>query len=119
MIVGGPSAFREVLAGILEDEGHVVCALSNATEAEEYLRTQPIPEVLVLDVDGHGTGTEGLFTAIKPTQVRVVILSSENDAPERAESLGFAGGLVKPIEIPALMSLLASSPDVMQPPVVD
>ena len=98
---------REGLAVILRREGYDVALAANGQEALDYLRDNPAPDLVLLDmlmpvVDGWQLLTR-LHEMRPPPRVLVV---SGTDAVGREWALahGCAGSLRKPIEAEALLA---------------
>lgn len=49
LILDDDDAIRESVQSILEDEGHLVTAFAKGDEALAYLRTHPVPHVILTD----------------------------------------------------------------------
>ena len=50
LVVDDDIDIREALSEVLEDAGYRVAAAANGAEAWEYLRTQPLPSLILLDM---------------------------------------------------------------------
>ena len=102
---------RDAFGHVLRQNGYAAVLAGNGQEALRYLRNNPAPDVILLDmfmpeVDGWGFLHERL--ADSPlSRVPVVILTALGSAcPQWAASLGASGYLRKPIATGSLLEEL-------------
>jgi CheY-like chemotaxis protein len=110
LIVDDDEDIREVLALILQAEGHRVEVASDGLEALDRLRGGPAPSLILLDLMMPRLDGEGLMKLLardsRLAHIPVCIISGHQDAREKASQLGAAGCLVKPIELEQLSALI-------------
>jgi CheY-like chemotaxis protein len=107
LLVEDEASIRADLAEILRDEGYSVAAVKNGKEALEWLRAQPAPRVILLDLmmpvmNGWDFRCEQLNDA-SLAAIPVVLLSGASDAEQHTATLGVAASLTKPIRIERLL----------------
>jgi DNA-binding response OmpR family regulator len=81
LIVDDDSGIRDLLEFKLEHNGFEAAVGANGKECLEYLRSNPLPDVVVLDVAMPGIDGIETFEAIEEeygTDVPVVLLSGKN-----------------------------------------
>jgi CheY-like chemotaxis protein len=112
LLVEDDTDSREILAEILEEEGYRVACAANGQEALDYLQsnTSP-PRLILLDLmmpvmDGWQFLDEQRRTPNLAT-IPVVIVTGMG-ARTRKNGLGVAGYLLKPIDVTALLGMVAS-----------
>jgi CheY-like chemotaxis protein len=103
---------REAIGDVLSEEGYTVAMADTGQQGLHCLRgADPLPDVILLDLmmpvmDGwmfrQEQKREPAWDAIP-----VIVLSAAGNARERAESIGAAGCLRKPLDIDELLALLA------------
>jgi CheY-like chemotaxis protein len=99
--------FREGLEDVLDDLGYAVTAAASGREALEALRTEPRPDVILLDLrmpdmDGRTFRREQLRDSTL-SQIPCVIVSGSREVEEEARSLGAAAVLAKPFRVRTLI----------------
>jgi two-component system chemotaxis response regulator CheY len=102
LVVEDDPMIREVLAGLLADEGYDVELASHGREALQRLRERR-PDLIVLDLmmpvmDGWRFRAEQRQLA-DCSDVPVVVLSAVRDLGEQANRLDAAGAIHKPFEL--------------------
>jgi CheY-like chemotaxis protein len=107
LIVEDNPATRSALKALLEREVYRVACAANGREALEYLQRAELPCVILLDLnmpvmDGwefrqRQRADPGL------AHIAVVVVSSEENLPQVAASLGAAGYAHKPVEFAELL----------------
>jgi CheY-like chemotaxis protein len=114
LIVEDNPIARESLAAILEREGYEVAAFENGLQGVDYLATNPIPDVIVLDMllpvlDGWQFLDRMSVMNLKPKPW--IILTSGHPAIGRDWALahGCNGFLRKPIAAGALFEEIGSA----------
>ncbi|HEX3758777.1 MAG TPA: ATP-binding protein [Kofleriaceae bacterium] len=112
LVVDDNEDARGLLADILSQLGHDVRAVGDGPQALAMLR-EFTPDVAVLDIglpgmDGYELAAQ-LHRALPGSGVRVIALSGYGQASDRArsEAAGFAGHLVKPVEVRRLLEAIA------------
>jgi CheY-like chemotaxis protein len=125
LIVEDEPSIRVVLTEILEDEGYPAASVSNGLEALVYLRGRAeLPHVILLDLGMPVmSGWEFREEQLQDGTIRgipVIVMSALPDLDRKAAALGVAGCLHKPMDINALLGMVAqyyplSSRDVWQP----
>ena len=99
--------FREGLADVLDDLGYPVTSAASGREALDVLRTEPLPDVILLDLrmpdmDGK-TFREAQQGDSALRQIPCVVVSGSREVEEEARSLGAAAVLAKPFRIQTLL----------------
>jgi CheY-like chemotaxis protein len=99
--------FREGLEDVLDDLGYAVTAAASGREALEALRTEPRPDVILLDLrmpdmDGRTFRREQLRDSTL-SQIPCVVVSGSREVEEEARSLGAAAVLAKPFRVRTLI----------------
>lgn len=107
-IVEDDADVREMLAQALELEGYSVSAAVNGQDALDKLRTESPPCVILLDLM-MPIMNGWQFLAIQATDpalaaIPVVVLSGDATLDTKAQSLGAAGYMRKPISIDTLFT---------------
>src|SRR5689334_11025174 len=101
LVVEDDGAINEMLAQIFEEEGYTVVAVDNGRAAIAYLRANPAPCMILLDVMMPVmNGFQFLGEQQSDPQlaaIPVVVLTADVRAAERARSLAVANVLNKPI----------------------
>lgn len=112
LIVDDHRDFRETLAEVLDDAGYRVGCAANGREALARLRQGPTPFLILLDLQMPVmNGWEFLrCRADEPTLARVpvIVISACADDPGTRSSLSDCQLLKKPIDLPALLELVAA-----------
>ena len=112
LIVEDEAAIRYLITEILEDEGYRVVSVSNGLQALVYLRGYTeLPRLILLDLGMPVmSGWEFREQQQRDRTLRgipVIIMSALPDLDRRAAALGVAGCLDKPIDINALLGMVA------------
>jgi CheY-like chemotaxis protein len=101
---------RDAISDVLQEEGYRVATAETGRQALECLREGPLPDVILLDLmmpvmDGWEFRKE---QAREPSwaSIPVIVLSAVGNTNERAESIGAAGCLRKPLDIDELLTML-------------
>jgi CheY-like chemotaxis protein len=111
LIVEDDTDIREAMAQILTDEGHVVVSASDGRQGLQQLRERA-PDLILLDLmmpimNGwqfrEAQRTEGLAL-----DVPVVIISADGAARTEALALGVRAFMRKPVELAALLEMVAA-----------
>ena len=108
LIVEDDQTIRETLADILEFEGYTVATVPNGLEALTYLRGNPAPKLILLDLMmPQMSGWELRIRQMqepKLASIPVVILSGVQDLRQQATTLSVAAYLAKPIDMSLLFA---------------
>ena len=112
LIVEDEPSIRAVLTEILEDEGYSVACVSNGLQALVYLRGYTeLPRLILLDLGMPVmSGWEFREQQQRDRTLRgipVIVMSALPDLDRKAAALGVAGCLDKPIDINALLGMVA------------
>jgi CheY-like chemotaxis protein len=112
LVVEDDVDIRDALVGILRDEGYVAASAANGVEALDHLRsTAPRPSLILLDLMMPVMNGWQFRTAQKSdetlNEIPVVVISADASVKQKAESIGAHGFLKKPIELDALLDLVA------------
>jgi CheY-like chemotaxis protein len=108
LIVEDDFDIREALTQILEEEGYRVRCAANGQEALAVAAEDPVPSLILLDLmmpvmNGWQFRAEQLKDA-RIASVPVLIISADPQLQSKAEALGVAGLLRKPIALDDLLS---------------
>jgi CheY-like chemotaxis protein len=112
LVVEDNSVEREGLSAILQQEGYNVIAAANGKEAIARWQGLPTPDVMLLDMmmsEGDGWQLLAPFRR-DPTlaSIPIIIMTGlEIASQEWSRSLGAAGLVRKPIDVPQLLEELA------------
>jgi CheY-like chemotaxis protein len=102
LVVEDDATTREALALALEADGYQTARAANGRDALDLLRQGPAPDLIVLDLmmpvlDGWQFRLRQRADAVLAA-IPVVVVSADGDLPRRADSLGAAAVLEKPVE---------------------
>lgn len=107
LVVDDDPHVRQVVAWLLEMEGFRVEVAGDARQAVARGR-EVIPDLVVLDLNLPGatgeTVARGLRSEVGP-ELAILVLSSDNDLEERAQSIRADGFLRKPFDIDDLANI--------------
>ena len=112
LVVEDDVDIRDALVGILRDEGYLASAAGNGVEALDHLRSSaPRPALILLDLmmpvmNGWQFRTAQSNDAAL-SAIPVVVISADASVKQKAESIGAQGYLKKPIELDALLDVVA------------
>ncbi len=110
LVVEDDKDIRDGLVEILIEEGYGVGAVANGALALEYLRTQRVPSVILLDLmmpvmDGWQFRNEQLKDAALAS-IPVIILTADGQAKQKAATMAAADGLTKPLRLHDLLQAI-------------
>ena len=99
------------LAGLLRRRGHEVRTAATGEEGLHMLRTAPLPDALVLDVDmpvlgGPGMAHEMLLHDAGEERIPIVLMSGNADLAEIARRMGTPYFLAKPSDLHEFLRML-------------
>lgn len=110
LVVEDDLDIRETVTEILREEGYAVDAVGDGLEALDYLRRQPAPRLVLLDLMMPGMNGEDLVRVLRgsPTlaDIPVAVVSAARDLEERAEKMKAVAFLQKPISLAGLLALV-------------
>jgi CheY-like chemotaxis protein len=110
LVVDDDTATRDALAQFLEGEGHTVAVAENGKEALDYLRHEPPPDLILLDLTMPVLGTyefrQNQMFDPSLASIPVIVLSAAGDLPELADLLGDVGYVPKPWEGDVLVAAI-------------
>lgn len=106
---------------ILRDEGHEVRVAHTGREGLQALRTGPLPELVVLDVDmpvlgGPEMAHQMLLHDAGEEKVPVVLVSARHDLPQIAARMGTPYFVQKSGDIERFLSTIRRALDERRPP---
>ncbi|MEP6767916.1 MAG: response regulator [Acidobacteriota bacterium] len=111
LLVEDDAELRQSLSDLLRDSGFDVAVAENGLVALTYLEDSPPPCLVLLDlmmpVMNGWEFREAQSRNQKISEIPVVILTADGRAELKAETLGAAGYLRKPIEVERLLGMLA------------
>lgn len=110
LIVEDDADIRDVLAEVLLDEGYVVATAADGGAALAWLKENPAPCMILLDLympvmDGEAFRAAQLRDH-EQAQVPVIVVSAARDVHDRARALGAAGWVQKPLPLERLLKLV-------------
>jgi twitching motility two-component system response regulator PilH len=110
MIVEDNAIQREGMAAVLRDEGHTVLTAANGDEGLSWVRCEPSPDLILLDMmirQGH----DGWYFFAKRKQIPsalsipvVIVTGIGNASNDWATDLGASGLIRKPVETETLLA---------------
>jgi CheY-like chemotaxis protein len=109
LVVEDDETVASTLANILRDEGYSAAVVTDGREAMDWLRSSsPPPHLILLDLwmpgmDGESFRRQQLHDP-RLASIPLVVISAARDARERAQAMGAAGLLPKPINLDALLN---------------
>ena len=104
LVIEDDPDMRTLLVLMLEDRGHRVLAASDGREGLDVLRHES-PDLILLDMkmpvmDGWEFARR--YRATSPAPSPIVVMTAAEDPRQRAEEVGAAGWLGKPVELDLL-----------------
>jgi DNA-binding response OmpR family regulator len=113
LVVDDESRNVEILLRCLARKGHAGVGAENAEEAARLLSDGAFDLVLLDHVLPGATGMQSLPRLRALTRAPIHIMSgySDDDTRRDAELLGAAGFLAKPIDVEALLAMIAALPE--------
>ena len=111
LLVDDDGDLVEALADQLRSDGHEVRTANNGEEGLELLRTLPLPDAVVLDVDmpilgGPGMAHQMLVHDAGQEMIPIILVSAASDLTEVAQKMGTKYFLRKPCDLTAFLALL-------------
>jgi CheY-like chemotaxis protein len=110
LIIDDDKDIRDTLELVLEAEGHAVETAFDGVAGLEHLRAGRRPSLILLDMMMPRLDGEGFMRALRSdpntADIPVVIVTGHPTARKKAEELGAAGCLVKPVELFDLESMI-------------
>ena len=110
LVVEDDGAINDMLSQIFEEEGYTVVAVDNGQSAMAYLRANPVPCMILLDIMMpvmNGFQFLGEQQAEpRLSAIPVVVLTADVRAAERARSLAVARVLNTPIHFDDLLAVV-------------
>ena len=111
LLVDDDGDLVEALADHLRSEGHEVRTAANGEEGLTALKTPPLPDALVLDVDmpilgGPGMAHQMLLHDAGQELIPIILVSSRDDLAEIAKRMGTSYFLRKPCDLVTFLALL-------------
>ena len=112
LLVDDDSDLVEAYSELLRSEGHEVRTAGAGEEGLQALRSAPLPDVLVLDVDmpvlgGPGMAHKMLLHDAGEERIPILLISGRDDLPQIAERMGTPYCLKKPGDIGQFLDTLA------------
>lgn len=110
LIVEDDAFVAETMAEVLRDEGYDVAVASDGQQALEWLANNVAPDLILLDlwmpnVDGEEFRQRQLANPALAA-IPVVVVSAAADARKRAQALGAATVLQKPVDLVRLLDVV-------------
>lgn len=113
LVVDDEKTCVEILQRLLGAEGHEVAGVDSAEQAVDVLKNGRHDLVLLDQILPGKTGMQALheLRAVTTAKIYMTTGCSDDDTRDDALLLGADGFLPKPLDIPALIALVASLPD--------
>lgn len=110
LIVEDDAFVAETMAEVLRDEGYDVAVAADGQQALDWLANNAAPDLILLDlwmpnVDGEEFRQRQLANPALAA-IPVVVVSAAADARKRAQALGAATVLQKPIDLTRLLDVV-------------
>lgn len=110
MVVEDDFDIRDTLAQVLEAEGYAVAGVANGAEALEALEKGEPPALILLDLmmpvmNGWQFRTEQLKRP-NLANIPVVVISADAGVGKKAEAIGAADSLKKPVPLETLLDVV-------------
>ena len=110
LIVEDDEAIRDALGELLEMEDFEIVKANNGQEALDILRSQPLPQLILLDLmmpvkDGFQFRTEQLADQ-KISTIPVIIMSADAHISQKAARMGGVNFLKKPPDLEEVISMV-------------
>jgi DNA-binding NtrC family response regulator len=111
LLVDDDDDIVEIFAGLLRSQGHEVRSASTGEDGLQALRTAPLPDLLVLDVDmpvlgGPGMAHKMLLHDAGEESIPILLMSGREDLPQIAARMGTRYFLRKPADAARFLDLL-------------
>lgn len=111
LVVEDDFDIRDTLAQILEAEGYDVAGAANGAEALDVLARQTPPALILLDLmmpvmNGWQFRAEQLKDP-ELASIPVVIISADSGVGQKAQAIGAADSLKKPVPLETLLSVVS------------
>jgi DNA-binding NtrC family response regulator len=111
LLVDDDGDLVEMLADQLRSEGHEVRTANDGEEGLKALRTPPLPDAVVLDVDmpilgGPGMAHQMLLHDAGQEMIPIMLVSGKSDLAEIAKKMGTSYFLRKPCDLTTFLGLL-------------
>lgn len=114
LVVDDDLDIAENLEHLLVSEGHTVQTARTGEEGLQALRTPPLPDVILLDVDmpvlgGIGMAHQMMLHDAGEERIPIILCSGRHDLPQLAATMGTPYLLAKPFDLHRLLALLAQA----------
>ncbi len=111
LIVDDDSDLADTLGAVLQKKGYAVKCTRSGEEGLRSLKTPPLPNVVILDVempvlDGPGVAHRMLLHDAGQEKIPIVLVSGHADLPQIAARMGTPYFLRKPCGIPDILDVL-------------
>lgn len=112
LIVDDDSDIVECLSEVLRDGGHEVLSARTGEEGLRALRSKPLPDAIVLDVDmpvlgGPGMAHKMMLHDAGQEKIPIVLSSGRSDLAALAAKMGTPYAIGKPVDADSLLALVA------------
>lgn len=111
LVIEDDTSIRELLVELLESEGYSVASAVNGLEGLKYLRSEKIPDLILIDLmmpvmDGYSFRTEQLKD-VEWSKIPTVVMSAEANAKEKMKNFKITAFLSKPVELETILKTVA------------
>ena len=110
LVVDDDPDMREAVHDALVDEGYETVEAGGGQEALDYLRSNSLPSMILLDWNmAPMNGPQFMAEVAKEpalSRIPVVLLTADARAPDKAKSNPFVGYLMKPVNLDALLEMV-------------
>jgi len=108
LVVDDDADIREIIAFALDNYGYPTVAVRDGSSALAWLRTNPEPSLILLDLMMPELGGIGFMEAYRANpalhRIPVVVMSGDGNAEQVASRLGASGCLKKPMDLDQLVA---------------
>jgi CheY-like chemotaxis protein len=110
LIIEDDHSIRELLVELLRSEGHEVHSSENGSEALEFLKSHPLPDLIIMDLmmpvmDGYEFRAQQMKNKLW-AQIPVVVMSAEASARDKVKKYGISDFLPKPVELDVILKTI-------------
>jgi CheY-like chemotaxis protein len=107
LLVEDDDSLGSILADVLQDQGYRVLLATNGKEALNYLSTEPLPRLILLNLVMPAMNGWKLREHMKKVpelaEIPVIVLSGVRNLDKKAASLGAADCFIKPYNLKKLI----------------
>lgn len=113
LVVDDDAENREILARLLDLEGYAVVSFGDGAVALEWLRSNPAPSVILLDLNMPNVNGWEFSRRLREDpaiqRIPIVVISASTQVRQGAREIGASEYLDKPIDFDRLIAALGKS----------